>query len=89
MDDSTKISLLIGVIVTATVTIQQMFASYSIIFDDIPTKWERKVGKKRKHEVTPYKRNHSVKYSRPTTPLSQLMFSIKSSKTAIEPTCIR
>jgi hypothetical protein len=42
MDDSTKISLLVGFIVTSIVTIQQMFASYSIIFDDIPTKWERK-----------------------------------------------
>ena len=72
MDDSTKISLLVGVIVTAIVTIQQMLASYNIIFDDVPTKWERKVGKKRKREVTPYKRNHSVKYSRPATPLEPI-----------------
>ncbi len=42
MDNSTKISLLVGVIVTAIVTIQQMLASHNIIFDDAPTKWERK-----------------------------------------------
>jgi hypothetical protein len=72
MDDSGTISLLVGVIVAAVVTIQQMFATYNIIFDDIPTKLERKVGKKRKCEVTPYKRNHSMKYSSPATPLEPI-----------------
>ena len=46
MDDSTKISLLVGVIVTAIVTIQQMLASIILfLMMSLPNgreKWERK-----------------------------------------------
>jgi hypothetical protein len=54
-------------IVAAVVVAQQLFAAYLIFFDDIPTKHEQKSRKKRERELTPYKRNVSVKYSTPTT----------------------
>jgi hypothetical protein len=56
-------------IVAAIVVAQQLFAAYLIFFDDIPTKHEQKSRKKRERELTPYKRNVSVKYSTPTTVL--------------------
>jgi hypothetical protein len=56
-------------IVAAVVVAQQLFAAYLIFFDDIPTKHEQKSRKKRERELTPYKRNVSVKYSTPTTVL--------------------
>jgi hypothetical protein len=49
MDDARNILLLIGVIVAAVATIQQMFAAYNIIFDDIPTKWKRKMRERKEN----------------------------------------
>ena len=43
------------------------FLFYFILFDDIPTKYEQKSRKKREWEITPYKRNVSVKYLTLTT----------------------
>jgi hypothetical protein len=54
-------------LITAIVIAQQLFASYFILFDDIPTKYEQKSRKKREWEITPYKRNVSVKYLTLTT----------------------
>jgi hypothetical protein len=39
------------------------------MFDDVPTKYEKKVSKKRLRELTPYKRNVSPRYGRATTNL--------------------
>jgi hypothetical protein len=56
-------------LVAAIVVAQQLFAAYVLFFDDIPTKHEQKSRKKRDRELTPYKRNVSVRYSTPTTVL--------------------
>jgi hypothetical protein len=56
-------------LIAAIVAAQQLFASYFMFFDDIPTKYEQKSRKKREQELTPYKCNVSVKYSTPTTVL--------------------
>jgi hypothetical protein len=56
-------------LIAAVIVAQQLFASYFIFFDDKPTKYEQKSRKKREQELTPYKRNVSVKYSMPTTVL--------------------
>jgi hypothetical protein len=57
--------------IAAIIVAQQLFASYFIFFDDIPTKYEQKSRKKRERELTPYKRNVSVKYSMPTVLVPQ------------------
>jgi hypothetical protein len=51
------------------VVINQLIAAYSIIFDDVPTKFEQRMKKRRQRELTPYKRNFSVRYATPTTNL--------------------
>jgi hypothetical protein len=60
------------VIVAAVVLTQQLLAAYSIIFDDVRTKVERRRAKKRKRELTSFKRNVSVRYQNPTTNLEPI-----------------
>jgi len=57
--------------IAAIIVAQQLFASYFMFFDDVPTKYEQKSRKKRERELTPYKRNVSVKYSMPTVLVPQ------------------
>ena len=57
------------VIVAAVVATQQLLAAYSIIFDDVLTRVEHRRVKKRKRELTSYKRNVSLRYGNPTTNL--------------------
>jgi hypothetical protein len=56
-------------VVAAAVVVSQLMATYNIIFDDVPTKFEQRMRKRREHELTPYKRNLSVQYGPPTTEL--------------------
>jgi hypothetical protein len=53
----------------AIVAAQQIVAAASLIFDNIPTQHKVRVEKKRKHEVTPYKQNVSVRSGPPETML--------------------
>jgi hypothetical protein len=57
--------ILCGAIVAA----QQIVAAASLIFNNIPTQHEVRVEKKRKREVTPHKRNVSVRSGPPETML--------------------
>ena len=56
-------------LMVAGVVIHQLIVAYTFIFDDVPTKFEEKMKKRRQRELTPYKRNVSVRYGRPTTAL--------------------
>jgi hypothetical protein len=56
-------------IVAAMAATQQLLSSFLIMFDDAPTKYEKKAAKKRLRKLTPYKRNISPRYKRPTTNL--------------------
>ncbi len=58
-----------NLIVAAMTATQQLFSSFLIIFDDVPTKYDKKASKKRLRELTPYKRNVSTRYGKPTTNL--------------------
>jgi hypothetical protein len=49
--------------------VQQLFAAATLIFDDVPTKFEERMQKKRKREFTPYKRNVVAKVPPPVTTL--------------------
>jgi len=60
------------VVAAAAICIQQLLAAYMIIFGDVPTASEARAAKKRKRELTPYKRNISVVYSTPTTELEHI-----------------
>jgi hypothetical protein len=60
------------VVAAAAICIQQLLAAYLIIFDDVPTASEARAAKKRKCELTPYKRNLSVVYGTPTTELEHI-----------------
>jgi hypothetical protein len=53
----------------AIVAAQQIVAAASLIFDNMPTQHEVRVEKKRKHEVTPYKPNVSMRSGPPETML--------------------
>ena len=55
-------------LMVAGAIIHQLIVAYLCIFVDVPTKFEEKMKKKRR-ELTPYKRNVSVRYGRPTTAL--------------------
>ena len=68
MDDASHLPFFIILVATIVAT-QQLLAAYTVLFDDVPTKWEKRMAKKRKRELTPYKRNVSVRYSRPTSAL--------------------
>jgi len=56
-------------LVAAIVACQQLLAAVMIIFDDIPTRYEARVDKKRRRELAPYKRNVSQKVGPPETEL--------------------
>jgi hypothetical protein len=47
----------------------QLICSYYILFDDVPTRKEKKLLLKRKHELAPYKCNVSYRYSTSTNRL--------------------
>ena len=61
-DDVILISLL-----ACVAAVHQIITAYTILFDDVPTIRERRLLKKRKRELTPYKRNVSARYSRPVS----------------------
>jgi hypothetical protein len=56
----------------AAICIHQLLVSYFIIFDDVPTASEAHAAKRRKRELTSYKRNLSVEYGRLTTNLEHI-----------------
>jgi hypothetical protein len=56
-------------IAAAMAATQQLLSSYLVMFDDVPTKFEKKAAKKRLREFTPYKSNVSPRYGRLTTNL--------------------
>jgi hypothetical protein len=56
-------------LVAAIVACQQLLAAVMIIFDDIPTRYEARMDKKRRIELAPYKRNVSQKVGPPETEL--------------------
>jgi hypothetical protein len=60
------------VIVAAEVATQKLLAAYSIIFDDVLTRVEHRRAKKRKRELTSYKRNVSLRYGNLTTNLEPI-----------------
>jgi hypothetical protein len=59
-------------VAAAALCIHQLLVSYFIIFDDVPTASEAHAVKRRKRELTPYKRNLSVEYGRLTTNLEHI-----------------
>jgi len=59
-------------VAAAAICIHQLLVSYYIIFDVVPTASEARAAKRRKHELTSYKRNLSVEYGRPTTNLEHI-----------------
>jgi len=59
-------------VAAAAICIHQLLVSYYIIFDDVPTASEARAAKRRKRELTSYKRNLSVEYGRPTTNLEHI-----------------
>jgi hypothetical protein len=62
MDDYDVILI---VILACVAAVHQIITAYIILFDDVPTTRERRLLKKRKGELTPYKQNVSARYSRP------------------------
>jgi hypothetical protein len=56
-------------LVAAIIVCQQFLAAAMIIFYDHPTRYEARMEKKRKRELTPYKRNVSLKVGPPETTL--------------------
>jgi hypothetical protein len=58
-----------NLIIAAMAATQQLLSSFLIMFDDVPTKHDKKASKKRLRELTPYKRNVSPRYGKPTTNL--------------------
>jgi hypothetical protein len=58
-----------NLIIAAMVATQQLLSSFLIMFDDVPTKHDKKASKKHLRELTPYKRNVSPRYGKPTTNL--------------------
>ncbi len=68
MDDANNLPFFIILAATIVAT-QQLLAVYTVLFDDVSTKWEKRMAKKRKCELTPYKRNISMRYSQPTSAL--------------------
>ncbi len=71
------IACLFFIILVAT---QQLLAAYTVLFDDVPTKWEKRMAKKWKHELTPYKRNVSARYSWPISALESISVLLKLKK---------
>ena len=61
-------------VAAAAICIHQLLVSYYIIFDDVPTASEARAAKRRKRELTSYKRNLSVEYGRPTTNLEHIPY---------------
>jgi hypothetical protein len=59
-------------VAAAAICIHQLLVSYFNIFDDVPTASEAHAAKRRKREHTPYKRNLSVEYGRPTINLEHI-----------------
>jgi hypothetical protein len=59
-------------VAAAAICIHQLLVSYFIIFDDVPTASEARAAKRHMYELTPYKRNLSVEYGRPTTNLEHI-----------------
>jgi hypothetical protein len=53
--------------VAAIIVTHQLLAAYDVLFDNVPTKFEQKLRKKREQKLTPYKRNLSMRYEIPTT----------------------
>ena len=66
MDDDDVILI---VVLACVAAVHQIITAYIILFDDVPTTRERRLLKKRKWELTPYKRNVSARYSRPVVAL--------------------
>jgi hypothetical protein len=64
MDDDDTIIFLFLV-----AAVHQLICAYYLLFDDLPTVKEKKKLLKRKHELAPYKRNVSYRYSPPTNRL--------------------
>jgi len=60
------------VVAAAAICIEQLLAAYMIICDDVPTASESRAAKKRKRELSPYKRNLSVVHGTPTTELEHI-----------------
>jgi len=56
-------------LVAAIIACQQLLAAAMIIFYDHPTRYEARMEKKKKRELTPYKRNVSLKVGPPETTL--------------------
>jgi hypothetical protein len=57
------------VVLSCVAAVHQLITVYSILFDDVPTVREKKILKKHQRELTPYKRNVSVRNFTPVIPL--------------------
>jgi hypothetical protein len=68
MDDD---DVIIIVVLACVAAVQLLITAYSILFDDLLTAREKRLAKKRQHELTPYKRNISAQYSTPVSLLEQ------------------
>ncbi len=56
-------------VVAVTVVVSQLMAAYTIFFDDVPTKFEQRMRKRKERELTPYTKNLSVQYGPLTSEL--------------------
>jgi hypothetical protein len=66
MDDDDVILI---VVLACVAAVHQIITAYTILFDDVPTTRERRLLKKCKRELTPYKQNVSARYSWPVVAL--------------------
>jgi hypothetical protein len=70
LDEASTICLLSIIIHILNIAVAAHQISAAFILDDIPTAREKRLSKKRKHLLTPYKRNVSLRYSPPSTILT-------------------
>ena len=59
-------------VAVAAICIHQLLLSFVLLFDDVPTSSEARAAKRRRRELTPYKRNLSMEYGTPTTNLEHV-----------------
>jgi hypothetical protein len=59
-------------VAAAAICFHQLLLSFVLLFDDVPTASEARAAKRRRSELTPYKRNLSMEYGTPTTNLEHV-----------------
>jgi hypothetical protein len=60
------------VLLVAIVALHQFITAVFTLFNDVPTAHEKRMEKKLKRELTPYKRNKSIQYGSPNITLEDI-----------------